>query len=211
MTFDLINWLNQQSGGSQLPLTLSNLNGLGSSAIAQESREWLVTNGLGSYASGSITGANTRRYHGLFVASLTPPVRRTVLFSRLDETLAVGEDANAHRYELATNFWQSGNVAPQGYKLLEQFSDLPTPTWCFRVPGGRLLKQVFMKDGEQRFMSAIPGWRTTARAAPPSTWLYCSTSAIFIRRHAVPMTGILARSRQTKNPSPSSLLPARRP
>jgi predicted glycogen debranching enzyme len=149
MTFDLINWLNQQSGGSQLPLALSNLNGLASSAISQESREWLVTNGLGSYASGSISGANTRRYHGLLVASLTPPVRRTVLFSRLDETLVVGSEADAPRHELATNFWQSGSVAPQGYKMLEQFSDLPTPTWCFRVPGGRLIKQVFMKDSEQ--------------------------------------------------------------
>jgi predicted glycogen debranching enzyme len=148
MTFDLIKWLNQQSGGQQLPLTLSNLTGLATTPPTQEGREWLVTNGLGSYASGSITGANTRRYHGLLVASLNPPVRRTILFSRLDETLTVGD--GAQRYELATNFWQQGDVAPHGYNLLEAFSDLPAPTWCYRVPGGRLIKQIFMKDGEQR-------------------------------------------------------------
>jgi predicted glycogen debranching enzyme len=144
MTFDLLNWLNQQSGGQQLPLTLSNVNGL----AATDTREWLVTNGLGSYASGSITGANTRRYHGLFVASLTPPVRRTVLFSRLDETLSFGDGGVS--YQLATNYWQSGVVAPQGYSLLEAFSEQPAPTWSYRVPAGRLIKQVFMIPGEQR-------------------------------------------------------------
>jgi len=49
------------------------------------SREWIVTNGIGGYASSTITGANTRRYHGLLVAALKPPAARTVLLSKLDE------------------------------------------------------------------------------------------------------------------------------
>ena len=52
-----------------------------------ESREWLVTNGLGGYASGTVAGTTTRRYHGLLVAALQPPVKRTMLVSGLDETV----------------------------------------------------------------------------------------------------------------------------
>ncbi|MBS1991802.1 MAG: glycogen debranching enzyme family protein [Cyanobacteria bacterium SZAS LIN-3] len=147
MTFDLINWLNQQSGGHGLPLTLSRLNSPSDTSGSSDRREWLVTNGLGSYASGSITGANTRRYHGLLVASLAPPVKRTVLLSHLDETLSIGD--GAERFQLATNHWQSGIVAPQGYTLIEAFSDLPVPTWSYRLPGGRLIKQVLMQSGAQ--------------------------------------------------------------
>ena len=52
-----------------------------------EAREWLVTNGLGGYASGTVAGTTTRRYHGLLVAALQPPVKRTVLVNALDETV----------------------------------------------------------------------------------------------------------------------------
>src|SRR6266536_2684606 len=52
-----------------------------------DTREWLTTNGLGGYASGTVCGANTRRYHGLLVAALEPPGRRTILLSRVDETV----------------------------------------------------------------------------------------------------------------------------
>ena len=53
-----------------------------------ESREWLCTNGIGGFASGTVAGLLTRRYHGLLVAALTPPLGRTVLVSKLDETLS---------------------------------------------------------------------------------------------------------------------------
>lgn len=52
-------------------------------------REWLVTNGLGGFASSTITGLNTRRYHGLLMAATTPPVGRMLLLSKLEETLVV--------------------------------------------------------------------------------------------------------------------------
>ena len=60
-------------------------------------REWLSANGLGGYASGTVSGANTRCYHGLLVAALTPPGQREVLLSRLDEVAVVGDEV----FELA--------------------------------------------------------------------------------------------------------------
>ncbi|MEK6604949.1 MAG: glycogen debranching enzyme N-terminal domain-containing protein, partial [Nitrospirota bacterium] len=66
-----------------------------------ESREWLVTNGLGGYASGTVAGLLTRRYHGLLVAALKPPVGRTLLVAKLDETAGYG----GRTFELSTNRW----------------------------------------------------------------------------------------------------------
>src|SRR4051794_21555745 len=63
------------------------------------SREWLVTNGLGGYASGTLAGLNTRRYHGLLVASLRPPVERTLMVEKVDAIVTY----RGKRYELATN------------------------------------------------------------------------------------------------------------
>ena len=86
MSFNLTQWLKDQAKDDTLPiLPLAPTCTRGGTATIDDNREWLVSNGLGTYASASISGANTRRYHGLLVASLTPPVRRTVLLSRLDE------------------------------------------------------------------------------------------------------------------------------
>ncbi len=54
---------------------------------AAEAREWLVTNGLGGFASGTVAGTATRRYHGLLVAALHPPAGRTLLVAGLDESV----------------------------------------------------------------------------------------------------------------------------
>jgi predicted glycogen debranching enzyme len=80
-----------------------------------ESREWLVTNGIGGYASGTVAGLLTRRYHGLLVAALQPPLGRTLLLAKLDET--VGYDNLT--YSLHTNRWADGNVEPHGYARLK--------------------------------------------------------------------------------------------
>ena len=72
--------------------------------------EWLETNGLGGYASSTITGTNTRRYHGLLIASLKPPVERVSLLSKLDETIICGEE----KFELGTNQYK-GAVSPMGF------------------------------------------------------------------------------------------------
>jgi len=135
--FDLISWLRSQTGNADLPVALADIKDLS----AHDRREWLITNGLGSFASASITGANTRRHHGLLIAALDPPVSRTLLLSRLDE-IVDGEN-------LSTNFWGSGCVSAEGYKRLVAFTINPVPTWVFCVAGGFLVKQVAMLPGKQ--------------------------------------------------------------
>src|SRR5207249_11914617 len=80
------------------------------------SREWLETNGIGGFASSTVIGLNTRRYHGLLTAAMQPPAGRVLLLSKCDETLIVGE----RRYELSTNAYP-GAIHPQGYRYLEAF------------------------------------------------------------------------------------------
>ena len=72
--------------------------------------EWLETNGTGGFAMGTVSGANTRRYHGLLVASLNPPVERSVLLSRVEEEVLVdGEHSNLG------NAQYPGSISPAGY------------------------------------------------------------------------------------------------
>ena len=110
-----------------------------------ESREWLVTNGIGGYASGTISGVLTRRYHGLLIAALKPPVARTLLLTKLDETV----NYNGHFYDLSTNRWADGIVAPQGYLNIESFHlEGTTPVWNFACADGLLEKRIWMQQGE---------------------------------------------------------------
>src|ERR1043166_888941 len=74
-------------------------------------REWLVTNGIGGFASGTVAGSATRRYHGLLMAALDPPPHPTPLGRGVDEMASIDGQA----FELATHRWASGAVAPRGY------------------------------------------------------------------------------------------------
>ena len=106
-------------------------------------REWLETNGIGGFASASITGCNTRRYHGLLVAATKPPVGRFVLLSRFEETLTVDGQA----YELGTNRYP-GVVHPQGVQFLTEFRLDSFPIFTFKAGGVELEKRVFMVQGQ---------------------------------------------------------------
>lgn len=106
-------------------------------------REWLETNGIGGYASSTIAGLNTRRYHGLLTAATKPPVGRVVLLSKLEETLVIGE----RRYELSANQYP-GVVHPQGYQYLKGFRLDPFPVFTYEVEGVEVEKSVFMIRGE---------------------------------------------------------------
>lgn len=112
---------------------------------AAESREWLVTNGIGGYASGTIAGSQTRRYHGLLVAALQPPLGRTQLVSAIDEIVHyTGAD-----FSLATHRWASGAVDPKGFLLLEDFHlEGSTPVWTYALADALLEKRVWMRQGE---------------------------------------------------------------
>ena len=89
-------------------------------------KEWLVTNGLGSYASSTVPGINTRKYHGLFVAALDPPGNRNVCFSKLDEDVLVGDNV----FRLGSTEFHDV-IYPEGYKLIGQFSIDPFPTYSY--------------------------------------------------------------------------------
>jgi predicted glycogen debranching enzyme len=107
------------------------------------SREWLETNGLGGFASSTIVGLNTRRYHGLLTAATTPPTGRVLLLSKLEETAVV----DGQRHELGANQYP-GAIHPQGYLLLHEFRLDPFPTFVYRVAGLEIEKRVFMIHGE---------------------------------------------------------------
>jgi predicted glycogen debranching enzyme len=110
-----------------------------------ERREWLVTNGIGGFASGTVSGNLTRRYHGLLLAALHPPVGRTQMVAKFDETARY----NGADYALSTNRWVSGTVEPKGYLNIESFQlEGTTPVWRFAIGDALLEKRIWMQQGE---------------------------------------------------------------
>lgn len=95
---------------------------------AASRREWLETNGLGGWAASTVSGAHSRRYHGLLVAAMDPPVGRVVMLSRLEETIVV----DGARHELACNRFP-GVVHPRGFEYLERFERGLFPVFTYRV------------------------------------------------------------------------------
>ena len=105
--------------------------------------EWLETDGLGGWASSTVSGAHTRRYHGLLVAATRPPAGRRVLLSRFEETVVVA----GSRTELGANRYP-GAIHPRGFELLESFDRDPFPTAVYAGAGFRLRKTVGVTNGE---------------------------------------------------------------
>jgi len=106
-------------------------------------KEWLVTNGLGGYASSTVLGINTRKYHGLLVAALHPPGNRTVCLAKLDEEACVGNNV----YPLGANEFH-GVIFPQGYQFLKEFSVAPFPRYVYSVQDVEVTKTIFMPTGK---------------------------------------------------------------
>jgi predicted glycogen debranching enzyme len=111
---------------------------------AATQREWLETNGIGGFASSTVSGANTRRYHGLLTAALRPPVGRQTLLSKLEETLIV----DGRRYELSTNCYEPLVIHPEGYRITREFRLDPFPVFVFAFEGVEIEKSIFMIHGE---------------------------------------------------------------
>jgi predicted glycogen debranching enzyme len=106
-------------------------------------REWLVTSGTGSYASGTVAGILSRCYHGLLVAALKPPLGRTLLVSKFDETCIWG----GRKWQLHANRWTDG-VNPDGYVHLERFFlDGTTPVWWYACADALIEKRLWMEPG----------------------------------------------------------------
>jgi glycogen debranching enzyme len=134
-------------------------------AEASARLEWLVTNGIGGFASGTVSGALTRRYHGLLVASLKPPVGRTLLLAKLAESLDVG----GAWVDLDENRWASGTASPSGALHLESFRlDETVPVWTWAIGDTRLEKRVWMEHGEN---TTFIEYRLAAASAPARLYL----------------------------------------
>lgn len=105
-------------------------------------KEWLITNGIGGFASSTIIGANTRKYHGLLVAPLTPPARRYLILSKVDESIQLGKN----KYDLYTNIGE--NYISQGYKYQEMFQKDYFPSFTYKVEDVEIYKTICLVRGQ---------------------------------------------------------------
>lgn len=112
--------------------------------VSAENREWLVTNGIGGFAMGTVSDILSRRYHGLLIAALKPPLGRTLLITKLEATAGYG----GQRYPLFANRWGPDIVSPNGYAHIEQFRlEGSTPVWTYTFADAVLEKRVWMQAG----------------------------------------------------------------
>src|SRR5713226_3633366 len=144
--------------GSRVPEGKKEVNGLGlrrklavefgreicGDLAAAEKREWLVTNGIGGFASGTVAALPTRCYHGLLVAALKPPLGRTLLVSHLEETA----EYDGRKRDLGTCRWAGGAVSQDGYRHIERFHlEGATPVWTFACGDALIEKRMWMEQG----------------------------------------------------------------
>jgi predicted glycogen debranching enzyme len=121
--------------------------------------EWLVTNGLGGYACGTAAGANTRRYHGFLVASLSPPVQRTLLVAKIE--------LSAHylgvETDLSANEFAGGAISGRGFVHLESFAMVEgMPVWHYRIADALVETRIFMAPAANTSYLKIELLRATA-------------------------------------------------
>ncbi len=118
------------------------------------SKEWITTNGLGGYASSTILGINTRRYHALLVAPTeTPPFGRKLLLSKLEEEV----QTRAEVFHLSVNEYPNV-VYPAGHKYLKQFRVEPLPTFNYSLLNFLIKKTIFMPYGTNAVVVNYKVW-----------------------------------------------------
>ena len=105
-------------------------------------KEWLITNGIGGYASSTILGINTRKYHGLLIAALTPPAKRNVILSKVDEKVVV----NGKEYPIYANMGK--DFITKGYEYLECFEKSYIPIFTYKVEDVSIKKMICMEYGK---------------------------------------------------------------
>jgi predicted glycogen debranching enzyme len=133
---------------------------------AAERREWWLANGRGGYAAGTAALSLTRRYHGLLVAPVDPPLGRCVVLTKADATLTL----DGKSYPLFTNRWGGGTVAPEGYRGIAEFRlDGTVPTWRFRCGDATVEHRIWLEPGGDTVYVA---WKLEAAgAATGEAWL----------------------------------------
>ncbi len=127
---------------SSLPVAVSFGRDVCSDPVQSTQREWLITNGIGGYGCGTLSGMLTRCYHGFLVAALKPPLERTLLLTKLDETVHyLGKP-----YPLSCDRWSGGTTTGHGYRNLQSFHlEGTTPTWTYACADAILQKRIWMQ------------------------------------------------------------------
>ncbi len=133
-------------------------------------KEWIITNGLGGYASSTVLGINTRKYHGFLVAALHPPAERRVCLAKLDEEVHLEDNV----YPLSGNEFENG-IFPQGHLLLKDFSVSPFPRYVYAVQDVEIQKTVFMPYKKNAIMTVYnilnkSGFDVEIRVFPLLNW-----------------------------------------
>lgn len=109
--------------------------------------EWLVTNGLGGYASGTVSSILTRRYHGLLIRPMDPPLGRTLLLTKIDDTATYQQQ----QYSLFSNSWSAGTSYQNGFIHLDRFYlEGTTPVWSYSLGDAIVEKRIWMAVGENK-------------------------------------------------------------
>jgi 4-alpha-glucanotransferase len=117
-----------------------------------ERREWWLANGLGAYAAGTIAGSLTRRYHGLLIAPVAPPLGRHLVVAKIDATV----EHDGRSYPLFTNRWGDGTVAPQGFLNIESFElEGRIPLWRYACGPLTVESRVWMEQGHHTAYTAF--------------------------------------------------------
>jgi len=136
---------------------------LDSISTQPDEREWWISNGIGGYAGGTVCGALTRRYHGLLIAPLHPPLGRMLLLAKADAELIDGDT----RTPLHTNIWREGIVSPEGFRHLESFHlDGQMPVWEYAVGDLRIEQRIWMDHGRNQTRVAFR-WHAGGRETAP--------------------------------------------
>lgn len=144
---------------------------------AASSCEWLETNGIGGFASGTLAGSNSRRYHGLLTAATRPPLGRLTLVSKIEETVTVDGES----FELSSNQYP-GSVHPTGFKHLVSFRLDPFPVWTYSVAGVEIEKRIFMVYGRNASVVAYTA-KSKGRGQKPSVSMTLRPMLSFVDYH----------------------------
>ncbi len=105
-------------------------------------KEWIITNGIGGYSSSTVIGMNTRKYHGLLIAPLTPPARRFLILSKLDESIEIKQT----KYNFYANMCH--NYISDGYKYLQSFEKEYIPSFTYQIRDIKITKSICMEYGK---------------------------------------------------------------
>jgi predicted glycogen debranching enzyme len=128
---------------------------------AAERREWWIGNGLGAYAAGTVALTLARRYHGLLVAPIDPPLGRALVLAKADAELVLGD----RRVPLFTNRWAGGAIAPEGHLAVESFHlDGSIPVWRFAAGACRIEQRIWMEPGAH---TTFVAWRLLSLPSGP--------------------------------------------